>query len=387
MEKLKLIRVATIPASMYKLLNGQLKFLDKYFDVVGICSQGKYFEDLRNKEGVRLIDVEIRREISIIKDLKALIKLINIFIIERPIIVHSHTPKAGFVTMIAAKISRVPIRIHTFTGIRFETTTGILRKVLILMDKITCWCATTIIPEGDGVKKVLIKNRITKKPLVKILNGNINGIDTEYFNPLNIDEQNRTKLRKELSIRLDDFVFCFIGRIVADKGINELVTAFDNLSKKYDNLKLILVGPLNGEADPPKAETLTTIRTHQNIKTVGLQQDVRPYLVISDLFVLPSYREGFPNVVLQASAMGRACVVSDVNGCNEIIRDGFNGLIISKKDSVSLEEAMERLYRDRALLEKMANNSRELVVEKFRSEEIWQALLEEYERLIKKNER
>lgn len=384
-NKPKLIRITTVPVAMYKILKGQLNFLNQYFEIVGICSHERYYDDLKQQEGIRLIDVEIRREISFRKDILAIIRLFRVFRREKPAIIHSHTPKAGLLAMVAGKLAGVPIRIHTFTGIRFETAHGLFRRLLMWMDRITCFCATTVIPEGDGVKQTLIRNKITQKPLHKILNGNINGVDIDYFRPDAVSPAVCRALKNDLAIGDDDFVICFIGRIVRDKGINELVSAFDMLSRRHKCVKLLLVGPFESNLDPVSASTAEIIRTNRHVISVGLQQDVRPYLAISDLFALPSYREGFPNVVLQAGAMGVPSVVTDISGCNEIIRDGYNGMIIPPRQEKPLFDAISGLYSDRQKLLEYARNSRGIVVEKFRREIVWDAILAKYRELMQIN--
>lgn len=381
-SKPKIIRITTVPVAMYKILKGQLKFLNQYFEVIGICSDGQYYDELVKSEEIRLIAVEIRREISIWKDFLAILKLMRIFRSEKPDIIHSHTPKAGLLAMIAGKLAGVPIRIHTFTGLRFETAHGLFRKLLIWMDRMTCWCATNIIPEGDGVQHTLRRNKVTRKELKKILNGNINGIDTEYFNPDAISIEIQQELKISLGINNRDFVLCFIGRVVGDKGVNELIGAFDQLSQKYETIKLLIVGPFEPDLDPLQKRTLEIIERNSRIIFVGLQQDVRPYLSISNLFVLASYREGFPNVVLQAGAMGIPSVVSDISGCNEIISKDYNGMVIPPRQEKALYKAIDTLYMNRETLAKYASNSRGIIVEKFKREDVWNAILKEYRTLL-----
>jgi len=369
--------------AMYKLLRGQLKFLKNDFDVVGLCSREKYFDELAEREGIRMIAVEIRRGISLWKDFISVLKLVRVFKQEKPLIIHSHTGKAGFIAMIAGKIAGVPIRIQTVTGVGYEATKGIFRQIIILSDRITFFCATNIIPEGNGVRNSMLKFNVTKKPLHIIRNGNINGIDIDYFNPSTVSDATKSALKNSLCIKESDFVYVFIGRIVGDKGVNELVSSFDMLFKSYQDIKLLLVGPFENTRDPLSEDTKHLIKENKAIVPVGLQQDIRPYLAISDILVLPSYREGFPNAVLEAGSMGIPAIVTDINGCNEIIKHEFNGLIINTKDVVALTKAMERVYLNRDFLKQLACNIRPVIVERYRREDVWEALLEEYKLLIK----
>ena len=248
------------------------------------------------------------------------------------------------------------------------------------MDKVLCWHATHIIPEGAGVKQDLLDYKITKKPLEVIANGNVNGIDTTFFNSNTISEQQQQNLRNELGIDSSDFVFVFIGRLVADKGINELVRAF--LSLEIPNCKLLLVGPYETE-DPLQPETLKAIQQNDSILSVGFQHDVRPYLVISDCMVFPSYREGFPNVVMQAGAMGLPSIVTDINGSNEIIIEGFNGTIVPAKNVTALSNAMIRIKEDETWRNQLQSNARSSIISRYEQELVWEALLIKYKEFLK----
>jgi glycosyltransferase involved in cell wall biosynthesis len=188
-------------------------------------------------------------------------------------------------------------------------------------------------------------------------------------------------LKEKLYIPSDDIVFCFIGRLVKDKGINELIQAFVELNKQHPSTKLLLVGPFERELDPLLPATEEEIQNNPNIISVGFQSDVRPYLAISDVFVFPSYREGFPNVVMQAGAMELPCIVTDINGCNEIITDGVNGLIIPSKDKKVLKEKMELLLIDNDLRMQLKSVAREMITSRYEQELVWEALLKEYKSL------
>lgn len=407
--KVKIIRTSTISLSLSILLKGQLKFLNQTFHVIGVSSAGKDLIEVQNREGVTTHSVDMERGISPIKDFVSLIKLFIVFKKEKPTVVHSITPKAGLLTMLAGKLAGVPIRMHTFTGLIFPTRTGVMQKLLIKMDQLLCWAATNIYPEGNGVKQDLINYKITPKPLKVLANGNVNGIDLNYFSKDCISEQIQSKLKKELSIQPDDFVFVFVGRLVGDKGINELVEAFQKLEIRDQKLgissepqisslqspisnsqsripKLLLVGPLETELDPLKEETLKEIKTNPNIISVGFQKDVRPYFAISNALVFPSYREGFPNVVMQAGAMELPSIVSNINGCNEIIVEGENGTIIPVKNVEAITVAMQKLMEDKDYYLSLKNNARPMIQARYEQQVVWNALLDEYNSLINKLE-
>lgn len=379
--KPKLIRTATVGISLDILLKGQLAFLNQYYDVIAVSGEDEHLRNVKERENVRTADVSMSRSISPLQDIVSLVKLYLLFRKEPPLIVHSITPKAGLLSMTAAYFARVPIRMHTFTGLIFPHKTGFLHQLLLLMDKILCRFATNLIPEGEGVKADLIKYKVTKKPLNVLANGNVNGVDINYFNPNQISTNQKENLRNELLLNPTDFIFVFIGRIVADKGIKELITAFATFAENQA-CKLLLVGPFENELDPLDEDTLRVIKTNRNIISVGFQSDIRPYLAISDVFVFPSYREGFPNVVLQAGAMELPCIVSDICGSNEIIQANVNGLIVPVKDSTALVEKMQMLLNHQDFRISLQRNARELIVSKYEQTIVWQAILEEYQKNI-----
>jgi len=376
----KIIRSSTVPLSLNVLLKGQLRFLSNKFEVIGLSSFGDDLTETRVREGIEVIGVNMKRGISPINDIVSLVKLYLIFRKEKPTIVHSITPKAGLLCMLASNFAKVPIRMHTFTGLIFPSKTGIFQKILIFFDKVLCWSSTNIYAEGKGVLNDLTKYKITAKPIKIIGNGNVNGIDSKYFSNDAVDFDSKELLKKDLNIVSDDFVFVFVGRIVSDKGINELIKAFSMFEDL--KLKLILVGAPEEHLDPLKKETNELIKNNKRILTVGFQKDVRPYLAISNVLVFPSYREGFPNVVLQAGAMELPSIVTDINGSNEIVFDGKNGLIVPPRNFIKLYEAMKEIYNNIDLYNNLKNNSRNAIVDKFNQQFVWTSLLNEYNKLI-----
>lgn len=373
----KILRLTTSDISLNSLIKGQLRYLSQEFEVVGVASDTGVLQKVGEREGVRVINVQMHREISLFADLKSLFALIRLFKQERPDIVHSNTPKASLLGMIAAMLCRVPHRIYTVTGLRFETTSGLLRFVLKTMERITCLCATKVIPEGDGVKRALIRERITKKPMQKIHNGNINGVDLEWYNRTEEIEKYAAEIRGASNA----FTFVFIGRIVRDKGIVELIDAFTRLCNECNDVKLRLVGRFEDKLDPLPASTREAIDSNNKIEFAGYQTDVRPYLAASDVLVLPSYREGFPNVVLQAGAMGLPVIVTDVNGSDEVIESEVNGVIVPKYNSDALYDAMLTMVNEPEKTAKMTATARNIVVKKFDQQDVWAATLEMYKTL------
>jgi glycosyltransferase involved in cell wall biosynthesis len=382
--KVSIYRVSTVYMSTSILLKGQLSFLSSKFNITAIFSGSKNeHEYIRSGEGVDTINVNFKRRISILNDFASLIHLFIIFKQKKPFVVHSITPKAGLLSMLAAKLAGVPIRIHTFTGLIFPYKKGFLQKILIFTDKLLCWASTNVYPEGIGVMNDLIKFNITKKPLFVIANGNINGINTDFFKYDSLSKGDLLELRSELGLSINDFVFIYVGRIVRDKGIIELVKAFESiLNLCGSNCKLLLVGSYKNESDLIDTSTLSLIRNNPCIITTGFSPNVKQYYAVSDCLVFPSYREGFPNVVLEAGAMGLPSIVTDISGCNEIILEGVNGTIVPPKDIESLTKAMLKIKNDLAWRAYLKSNSRELIKSRYEQTLVWNSLLEEYNRLV-----
>lgn len=375
--KHKVIRISTIPLSLDLLLQGQLKMQAESYDVLAVSSPGEELDKVAKREGVRTCAVPMERHIAPWKDLVSLIKLIFLFRKEKPQIVHSLTPKAGLLAMLAAWLCRVPIRIHTFTGLVFPSMTGWKQQVLIATDRLTTACATYVNPEGIGVKRDLERFHITKRPLYIIGNGNINGIDLRHFDRTAEVMETAKKHRDDTS-----FTFCFVGRLVRDKGINELVSAFVRLQQEYKHCRLLLVGDFETRLDPLTPETEELIHHHPAISFLGWQEDIRPFLAASDAFVFPSYREGFPNVVMQAGAMGLPSIVTDINGSNEIIESGKNGLIIPPRDGEQLYRVMRDFASSPHLVEQLAAAARSSIVQKYDRSALWDALQKVYQEQI-----
>lgn len=384
MERKGLIRITTIPLSLEKLLEGQLAFMNDYFEVVAISAEPERLESFAKKEGVRFFPLELTRKITPIKDIVAVFRLYQFLKKEKPSIVHTHTPKAGIVGVMAAWLAGVPNRLHTVAGLPLMEATGFKRTVLNFVEKTTYRFATKVYPNSKGLYDFIIDENFTKPSKLSIMgNGSSNGIDIHYFDP-ELFTSARNTLRQELSIPKDSFVFVFVGRLVGDKGINELVKAFKMLNSEFriQNPKLLLVGPLETKLDPLKFKTLNEIEANKNIISLGYQTDVRPYFAMADALVFPSYREGFPNVVMQAGAMGLPSIVTDINGCNEIIIPGVNGQLIPPKNEEALYGAMKQLVTEPLLYSNLKSAAREIIVEKYNRKEVWEALLGEYRLMV-----
>ena len=379
MSKPKLVRVTTVPISMDKLLHGQLRFMSTYFEVVAISSDREYLERVGVREGVRTFPIAMSRKITPLADFLAICKLYFFLRKDKPLIIHSHTPKAGLVSMIASKLAGVPHRLHTVAGLPLLETKGFKRTILNSVEKLTYACATNVYPNSLGLQEIIVQNKFCVPSKLKVIgNGSSNGIDIDHFNPGLFTEAQNLTLRQRLNIGPSDFVFVFVGRLVSDKGINEMVAAFERHQTQHPLSKLLLVGDYEADLDPLLPRTLQAIEKNQSIISTGFQADVRPYLALSNALVFPSYREGFPNVVMQAGAMGLPCIVTDINGCNEIIKEDVNGVIVSVKNIDNLLLFMNEFVANSQLFNQLQANSRTMIATRYNQQVIWEAIKKEY---------
>ncbi len=375
---IKIIRTTTVPESLDTFCKGMLQELSEKYEIVGLSSPGEALERVAEREGVRAIAVPMARRISLKSDLISLCRLVKVFRNEKPTMVHSMTPKAGLLCMMAAWIAGVPVRVHTFTGLVFPTATGLKRRILMATDWLTCACATHIIPEGEGVKNDLLNNGITQNSLKVLGYGNVRGVDLDFCS-------RRSEVMKlAAGIKKDVFTFVFVGRIVRDKGINELCRAMDKLSRSVQ-ARLILVGNFEDSLDPISDDARGIIKRNPAIESVGPKygDELLSYYAASDCFVFPSYREGFPNTVIEAGAMGLPSIVTDINGSREIINHGENGVVIPSKDADALYEAMLNMVSDNIARDKMAGNAREMIASRFEQGFVRKCLYDFYDEILK----
>ncbi len=388
--KIKLIRCSTISLTLSSFVETSIKHLMSRYDLVLLSSPDQNLEKLGLKFNIKTIGVLMQRRMSPVQDLRSLLNLIKVFHKEKPYMVHSMTPKAGLLCMLAAWITRVPRRVHTFTGLVWPTATGLSRKILMATDWLTCTCATHIIPEGKGVMNDL--QHITHKPMKILGYGNVRGVDMDYWRKMNASSSKFKELKRD-----DVFTFIFVGRIVRDKGINELIAAFDKLSQEH-TVRLLLVGTFEDALDPVSESTKKIIEGNSSIEYLGPQYgtDLLACYAASDCFVFPSYREGFPNTVLEAGAMELPSIVTDINGSREIIvrkneenaspikdmKLCDNGIIIPPRNEDFLYKAMEEVFKNDNVRAMMASQAREMVASRFEQSFVQKCLLDFYEEII-----
>ena len=373
-KKKKFFIITTIPLSLIFFM-GQVQVLKKEFDVEVVSSPGEKLDSFSKNEKVKSHVLEMKREISFFNDLKSLLQLVFLFFRERPDVIHGSTPKAGLLSMVSGWMTRVPVRIYYIHGLRYQGAVGMKKKILIVMEKLSCFFATDIFSVSTGVKEVLGKDQITMKKINIIGNGSVNGVDIDYFSVKNLDI---VDIRDHYNISKDDFIFGFVGRIVKDKGINELVNSFLEINKTFVNAKLLLVGNYEEVLSPLGKEIKEEINNNKNIIYTGFQSDIRPYLKIMNIFVFPSYREGFGVSLMEAAAMGVPIIATDIIGCNEVIKDGYNGVLVPPKSTTELIKAMKMLLEDKKKLENISNVTRKFVIDKYEQKKLWEKTLTAY---------
>ncbi len=376
---MKLIRIVTVPISFKHLIKGQAKyFAAKGYEVIQISADGPELPDVKQYEQVPHMEVPFTRKITPFQDFRCLLQLVRIFRLEQPDIVHTQTPKAGLLGMLAARFCGVPLRIHTVGGMPLMETKGLKRMLLMQIERLTYFGAHKVLPNSTVLANWMVEHNMIKREKLKVLGeGSSNGIDTVHYSSTAI-EATKDALRHQNHIPPDAFVFVFVGRLVADKGMNELASAFTRIANENNKAWLLLVGPWEQELDPLSADVIRLFETHPYIRLTGYQSDVRPFFKMADCLAFPSYREGFPNVVMQAGAMDLPLIVTDINGCNEIVKQDWNGIVIPPKSAEQLYLAMHRVMTDMQLQNRLKLQVRESIVSRYDQQRLWRAIAEVY---------
>lgn len=377
-KKKKFFIVTTIPGSL-DFFKGQLRLLNDNFQVSAISSQNDRLKQFGAEEGIPTIHIPMERPVSLWKDPISLMRFIALFAATRPHIVHGNTPKGSFLSMIAAWLTRVPVRIYMCHGLRYQGYQGGMRRLLMAMERISCRCATRVIAVSHGTKNTLLNDSICPPEKLTIVgDGSAGGIDLTLFN------RDKIAPAKEITelIPAGDFKFCFVGRIVKDKGINEMIEAFSHLCDERGDISLVMVGPFEDAENPIDHATRETLRNHPKIHLFGSKSDVKPYIVACDMLLLPSYREGLPTVPIEAGALSVPTIATDIPGCNEVVINGKNGYLVKPRDPKSLFEAMKLAVdsRDSAII-KMGQTAREMVEAKYEQKKVWSAYRKLYNSL------
>jgi len=379
-----LIRVTTVPLSLHKLLKGQMSYMqEKGFLVHMVTSPGPEIAAILESEGCGLTTISMTRNISPMQDFLSLIRLFVLFFKMKPAIIHTHTPKAGLLGMIAASLAGVPVKLHTIAGLPWMESKGIKKLLLRKIEKLTISFSTRVHVNSLNLLHFIRREGIDSTPskLKLIGNGSSNGIDTAYFSRAVVSIDQVNELKQLSKLKKHGFVWLFVGRIVGDKGILELVEAFIKIQVQHPDDQLWLVGP-SEKKDGLKTGLQSIINENENIISLGYCDDVRPFFTAADALVFPSYREGFPNVPLQAAAMGCPMILSDINGCNEIVQNNVNGLLVPVKDTNALASAMSFMRCNDEQRKNFADKSLDVIKKKYSNQAIWMLLEEEYKELL-----
>lgn len=371
----KMVIIGTVPLSFATLLKGQPRYLSEFFDLSIITSSDIVNKEIEKYEGVSIYAVDMTRQITIVKDFKALLQIYLYLVKNRPDIVYSFTPKAGLLGMIASFVARVPVRVHNIVGMPLMEATGKRKILLKFIERLTYFFSTKLYCNSFGLKDY-IETNLTKKSVKVIAQGSINGVDSDFFEDT-FTPIEKEELRNRLGFNRDDFVLIFVGRVVKDKGVNELIDAFSILKIKYPYLKLLMVGDFEEKLSPIDQNSMDAIKNNDSIKLVGFQKDIRPYLSVSNLFVLPSYREGLPNSLIEAGSYGVPLLATDINGCNEVIIENKTGILIKKKSVDSLVEGVSILLENRELYNKIKESVRSLTINRYGQEKFFKILKDE----------
>ena len=384
-KPITLVHITTVPQSL-EFITGQVGYMkSRGFEIVGLSSPGALLARFAEREGVPVHGVEMPRRITPWRDILATIKLVLVVRRIRPQIVHAHTPKGGVLGMLSAWIVRTPVRIYHMRGLPFTTATGWRRKLLMWSERISCGLADQVLCVSSSARQLAVDSRLCRPEKIAVLaGGSGNGVDAaKKFNASNISPSLREETRRRCNIPPDALVLGFIGRIVRDKGIIELAGAWKELRKEFQDLHLLLAGPHEVQ-DPIPAEIDRMLRSDPRVHLLGEVSNTPPLYAVMDVLALPTYREGFPNVLLEAAGMKVPVVATRVTGCTDAVQDGVTGMLVPPWDAVRLAGALRTYLQDGELRHRHGAAARDRVLREFRPEGIWQALYEEYLELLEK---
>ena len=376
----KLIRITTVPMSLMYLLPGQMNFMKEHgYDVLMISADGKEREAVMEAEKCRHIVVPMTRKITPLQDLKCLFQLIKIFRKEKPDIVHSHTPKAGLLGMIAARICGVKARVHTVAGLPMMVEKGAKYKLLKWVEKITYAAANHVWPNSHSLLEFISKNKMTHPgKLSMIAKGSTNGINTDRFNENNIIPERLQAIKENIQYDASNTYLLCMGRLVKDKGIVELINVFKVLNQSSPSLKLILVGDFESSLDPLPEQTVAEIKNNGSIIHIHWTTEVEYYMHLADNFIFPSHREGFPNVLLQAGAMKLPIICSRIPGNIDIVKENETGLIFEPGNESQIQSLILQAISQKEKMMGMAAKLKQTIFSEYQRSYIWQQLLHRY---------
>jgi glycosyltransferase involved in cell wall biosynthesis len=365
------------------LMRGQLAYLKMNgFAPALLSSPGKELTQIGAQEGYPVFDVAMKREISPLHDLRSLFEIWKLLRRVKPTICNSGTPKAGLLVGFAAWLTRVPCRVYTLRGLRLETAKGVKRVILTITEKIACFSAHRVICVSASLREQAIARGLVARSKTVLLGaGSGNGVDVSRFELTQERIAQATALRQDLRIRPDQPVIGFAGRFTRDKGLPELVTAFQSIRREFPEAVLLLVGDFE-EGDPVPASTRNAIESEPGIRRVSFTSKIELYYFIMNVFALPTHREGFPNTVLEAQATGLPVITTNATGAVDAIEDGITGLLTPVGDPGKLAEAVLSLLLEPTKTRLMGRLGRERVLREFQNENVWEALASLYRSML-----
>lgn len=379
----RLVHVVTVPES-FVFLRGQVRHMHaRGFRVTGVSSAGPYQAAFAREEPVELLTVEMPRRITPLHDLGAVSRLARAIRRIRPHIVHAHTPKGGLLGMLAARVAGVPVRVYHMRGLPFMTATGGRRRLLVATERVACALADRVICVSHTVREAAVAHGLCAPgKIVTLAGGSGNGVDaTGRYAPRADDAARRASVRRAWGVPADAPVILFVGRLVIDKGVQELAAAWARVREAHPDAHLVLAGPEEAQNAVPSS-VLDALRGDARVHLLGHLAEPRDAYVAADVVALPTYREGFPNVLLEAAAMRLPVVSTRVPGCVDAVVDEVTGLLVPARDARALADALTRYLDDPALGAAHGAAARARVLRDFDQRRIWEALHGEYLALL-----
>lgn len=377
-KKIKLLIGVTISKSL-GFYEGHIEYLKKNNIEVEMLSSGKF------NKNVKHYSVDMQRDISILQDIKSFIRILKVIGKSQPNIINYGTPKASLLLSIAAKIKKVRSRIYTCHGLRYETLSGFKRKLLIYAEKIIIANSTRVLCVSESVKESLVdispKNRHKIEVIYK--KGSCNGVDIEGMNKKQFKSISN-EIRKDLKIPNDDFIFLFVGRITQDKGINELIKSFELLHKDYQDIHLLICGnndQMRCHELDERVKKLLDKKQIGNMHYLGRQNPIEPYFHLSNALVVPTHREGFGNVFIEAAASKKPSITCNVTGAKDAVINERTGLLVSKGSIIELKGKMRELYLNREKATRLGEHGFYNVTENYDRKSFYKYYLELYENM------
>lgn len=380
---MRVVHITTVPESLVGFLRGQVAYLrTQGVEVTAISSPGAHLDAFEREHAVEVIGIEMPRRITPLRDLRALAAIVQALRRTRPVVVHAHTPKGGLLGMLAGWVARTPVRIYHMRGLPLETAAGWRRQLLRWTERTSCAAATHVLCVSSSLRAVAIAEHLCAPSKIEVLgSGSGQGVDaTGKFDPERVSAETRLATRRKHGLPEDAVVLGFVGRLVRDKGIVELMGAWQLLRQRYPHLHLLLSGVLE-ERDALPVELVRALSDDPRIHLLGFDWDTPPLYAAMDVVVLPTYREGFPNVPLEAAAMQRPVVATRVSGCVDAVVDGVTGLLVEPRDASELAAALARYIDDPALRAAHGQAGRARVLASFRREILWEATYQLYREL------